>query len=276
MHGHGVPVPSVPLRAIFLSALALYAIVALSMYLLQRSLIYRPDRARRPPSEAGLAGVREDVLTAADGARIVTWRMEAKPGKPTILYFHGNGGHLADRAQRIEALQADGYGLLMVAYRGYSGSAGSPSETANVADALLAYDRLRAEGTPPDSIVLFGESLGTGVATQVAEAKSAAALILDSPYTSFADAAQHHYWWLPARLLIVDRYDIIGRIGRVYVPLLILHGEADDVVPVAMGRAVFAAANQPKQLVTFPGAGHIHHMPFGSFERVRAFIDGLR
>ena len=260
---------------VVLGVVAVYAAVLLAMFVFQRSFLYHPNRNHIDPASVPLPDVSELVLTAPDGERLIAWRVLPAPGQPTLLYFHGNAGHLAEREERIKALQKDGYGLLMLAYRGFSGSTGSPSEANNVADALMAYDWLRGQGVAADKIVLFGESLGTGVATQLALARPAAGLILDSPYTSMADAAQWHYPWLPAKWLLTDRYDIIGRIGQVHVPLLVLHSEADEVVPVAMGRAVFAAANQPKRMFTFPGARHIFHMSMGSFERVREFVEGL-
>jgi len=252
-----------------------YIVAGLAMYVFQRSLIYQPDRQLISPQDAGLAGVSEEILVAPDGARLVAWWAKAKTGRPTLLYFHGNAGHLAERAERIKAFQTDCFGVLMLAYRGYSGSTGSPSEAANVADAELAYDFLAAKGLAKRDIVLFGESLGTGVAVQVAQVRPAAGLVLDSPYTSLAAAGQFHYPWLPVLWLISDRYDTLSRIGTLHLPLLILHGEADEVVPVEMGRAVFAAANEPKKLITFPGAPHIHHSHLGSLERVREFVDAL-
>lgn len=266
------------MRFLLLTALVLavaYIAIAGAMYVFQRSLIYVPDPTRHRPAEAGLAGVDEHILATPDGNSIVAWWLKPAPGRRTILYFHGNGGHLADRAPRFKLLQQFGIGVLMMAYRGYSGSSGSPSEAANVADGVLAFDFLVAAGVKPGDIVLFGESLGTGVAVEVAQQRPAAGLVLDSPYTSLAAVGQFHYPWLPVERLILDRYDTLSRIGSLHLPLLILHGEADSVVPVAMGRAVFAAANEPKRIDTYPGAEHIYHLQFGSFSRVREFVDGL-
>ena len=253
-----------------------YIAIAAAMFVFQRSLIYVPDRTRRSPVEAGLAAVAEEVLTTPDGAKLIAWWLKPKPGKRTILYLHGNGGHLADRAPRFQVFQEFGIGVFMLAYRGYSGSTGEPSETANVADAAFAFDFLTSHGVAPRDIVLFGESLGTGVAVEVAQMRPAAGIVLDSPYTSLPAAAGSHYPWLPVTWLMLDRYDTIDRIGSLHIPVLILHGEADEIVPVAMGRAVFAAANEPKRIFTYPGAPHIHHIQFGSLTRVREFIEGLR
>jgi uncharacterized protein len=249
--------------------------VVLAMFVFQRSLIYVPDAVRKAPSETGLSGITEETIVTPDGARLVAWWLKAKPGHRTLLYFHGNGGHLVDRAPRFKIFDELGLGVLMLAYRGYSGSTGNPSEAANVADGLLAFDFLTGRGVPTSDIVLFGESLGTGVAAEVAQARPAAGLVLDSPYTSLAAVGQWHYPWLPVTWLLLDRYDTLTRIGQLHLPLLILHGEADEIVPVAMGRAVFAAANEPKKLMTYPGAKHIHHLQFGSMTQVREFAAGL-
>jgi uncharacterized protein len=260
-----------------LLAAGLYGAVVGLAYWQQRALIYHPGGARTEPSQAGLANVADLTLVTPDGERLVAWWSKAAPGKPTLLYFHGNAGHLSERSERIRFFQQAGVGMLMLAYRGFSGSTGKPSEAANVADALLAFDHLLANGVRKQDIVVFGESLGTGVAVQVAGLRQGfAGLVLDSPFTSMADAGAHHFWWLPVQLLISDRYDSRSRIGALHVPLLVLHGEADFTVPTAMGRAIFAAANEPKRIVTFPGAQHILHAQFGSLEIVRDFATSLR
>lgn len=257
--------------------LGLYVAIVGVAYWKQRALIYHPGGARLPPMQFGLAGVDDVTLANPDGEKLVAWWAKAAPGQPTILYVHGNAGHLSERSERIRFFQNSGIGMFMLAYRGYSGSTGSPSEAANVADAALAFDHLVASGVRKQDIVLFGESLGTGVAVQLAALRpGAAGMVLDSPFTSMADTGAVHYPWLPVGQLISDRYDSLTRIDALHLPLLILHGEADSVVPVAMGRAIYAAANQPKKIVTFPGAQHILHAQFGSLEIVRDFIGELK
>ena len=263
------------LIAAILAAVALYLLVAAAAYGFQRRLSYHPDTERVAPAARGLGFVREEVLTTPDGQQLVTWRMPAPPGRPTILYFHGNAAGLIDREIRIRIFDRDRYGLLMLAYRGFAGSTGSPGETANVADALLAFDRLVAEGVSPRDIVIFGESIGTGVAAQVAVQRRARALILDSPYTSFVDVARLRFPYLPVDLLLLDRYESKTYIANIGMPLLILHGEADEVVPVAMGREMFKLAREPKRIVTFPGAKHLFHADQGSFDRMREFLEKL-
>jgi hypothetical protein len=172
-----------------------------------------------------------------------------------------------------------GWGVYMMAYRGYSGSGGVPSEESNVADAKLAWRDLVGRGVQADSVILYGESLGTGVATRVALETPARGLVLDSPFTSIVDIGESRYPMLPVRWLLAHRYETIRVIGDLGLPLLVVHGEADGVVPVEMGRKVFAAAvrsREPKRLVTLPGAGHANHMRFGSFEAIASFVEALR
>jgi fermentation-respiration switch protein FrsA (DUF1100 family) len=260
-----------------LALVALYIAACIVGYWGPRALIYHPDRRRIAPASAGLNGVEERVLQTPDGERLIIWYGKASPGQPTLLYFHGNGGGLVDRAPRIERFMQAGYGVFMMAYRRYSGSSGAPTEAANVADAKLAYDTLVADGVPPQRIILYGESLGTGVATQVAVVRPAVGLILDAPYTSIADVGAASYPFLPVRLVLVDRYDTQRYIRDVHMPLLILNGEKDRVIPVAMGRKLYQIANEPKRLVTFPNGGHSDLYINGNtaLEAVRSWIAGL-
>jgi uncharacterized protein len=235
---------------------AVYALVAVAGYLAQRRLMYFPDVARVQPAEVSLAGVEERVLKTPDGERVIAWYGKARPGQPTLLYFHGNGGSLSIRSERIRRFMAEGWGVYMMTYRGYGGSSGSPTEVNNVADARLAYGALVLEGVDPSAIILYGESLGSGIATRIAVERPVAGLILEAPYTSIVDVGAQAYPFLPVRLFLVDRYETVKYIANVKVPLLILHGERDGVVPAAMGRELARLANEPKRLVIFPEGRH--------------------
>lgn len=256
-----------------IAASSIFALVAGGAFVLQRRLMYFPDTIRTAPASLGLEGVEERVIATPDGEQVIAWYAKAAPGQPTILYFHGNAGSLAARYERVRKFHASGRGMLMMTYRGYGGSTGRPSERANVADAGLAYDLLIREGVRPRDIILFGESLGTGVAVQIAASREVGGLIMDSPYTTMVETAALHYPWLPVGWLLLDRYESMRYIDRVRAPLLVLHGERDVIVPVAMGRAVFDAASEPKEIVTFPEAAHIQHYLFGSFDIVQRWID---
>jgi uncharacterized protein len=223
-----------------------------------------------------MPAVMERIIATPDGEKLIAWHGAAKPGQPTLLYFHGNGASLAGRYDIIAKYLARGRGVFMLAYRGYSGSTGSPSETDNIADAKIAFDTLTKLGVKPADIILYGESLGTGVAIQVGLEKPAAGIILDAPYTAIVDRAGEVYPWLPVSLLLKDRYESRRHIAGLHLPLFILHGEADQVIPVAMGRRLFALANEPKEILTLPGAGHNNHDLYGSFEAINDWIDRLR
>jgi uncharacterized protein len=266
----------VVIKTILFTLGALYLIVLAGMYFGQRRLLYFPDPTRTAPQTIGLQGVTERIIDTQDGQKIIAWHGPAKPGQPTLLYFHGNGGSLVGRSRLMAKYLARGRGILMMSYRGYSGSSGTPTEADNIADAKLAYEVLARDGVKPADIIFYGESLGTGVAVQVARDKPAAGIILDSPYTAVVDRAAELYPWIPVRLLAQDRYESRRHIPELQTPLLILHGEADQVIPVAMGRQLFALAREPKEIVTIPGAGHNNHDLFGSFEAINSWIDRLR
>lgn len=255
-----------------------YGLVVAAGFAMQRRLLYPVDRTYVSPAAAGLRNVTEQEIRGPDGVRVLAWYGAAKPGKPTLLYFHGNGGSLAVRTPRIERFMGEGWGVFMMTYRGYGGSGGSPTETDNIADAVRAYDTLVTKGVAATDIVLYGESLGTGVATRLALQRPAAGLILDAPYTSIPDVAQRAFWFLPVRLLMCDRYETSRIIDKINIPLLIIHGSKDTVVPVDMGRDLARLAREPKTLVVFPNGGHsnLYIDGNGALAAVRSFIDGLR
>jgi len=249
-----------------------WLVVVAGAYVVQRSLIFHPDVRRVAPEHAGLTGVRETLLATPDGEKLVAWWVPPEPDRPVMLYFHGNGGNFAVRATRLALFQSAGYGALMLSHRGYSGSTGSPSERALVADAQFALDWIVAHGISADRIVLFGESLGTGMAVQLAASRPVRAVILDSPYTSMADVAATRAPWLPVHWIMSDPFDSMAHIGQVRAPLLVVHGTDDDVVPYALGSKLFAAANEPKRLLTLPGAGHVAPLRDAAWVGIQAFL----
>jgi hypothetical protein len=242
---------------------------------LQRALMYEPLTDRIAPAAVGLPTAREELLQTPDGQRLVSWYIPAQAGRPTVVYFHGNGGGLAQRADRMGRYAGTGLGVFMMSYRGFSGSSGLPSEAANISDALLAYEHVRAKGVASSDLVLYGESLGTGVASQVAAQKPVGGLVLDAPYTSIVDVASYRYPFVPVAWAMSDRYDTMKVIGRVSAPVMIIQGARDRVVPPHMGREVYEAVTSPKKIITYPEAGHSDHWRFGSTNDVIAWIASL-
>jgi fermentation-respiration switch protein FrsA (DUF1100 family) len=258
-----------------LALIGVYLAVAVSLFIFQRRLIYHPGSAPyHTPADAGLDGIAREVrLETPDGVSLVAWQVKPAEGQPTLLYFHGNGGSLIDRADRIRRFARDGLGIFMLAYRGYAGSGGSPTETALVADAQLAYDHLISGGMRPEDIVVYGESLGTGISVQLAASRKVAAVVLDAPYTSIADIGQSLYPFIPVRLFLKDTFASIDYIGQIDAPLLVLHGSNDRTVPVALGRALYQAAAEPKELRILEGAGHSDIYLHGAMPPLRRFLD---
>lgn len=234
--------------------LAAYVSIAALMFVSQRRIMYQPFGRHLSASEAGLSGFEDVVLATADGERLAAYWKRAQPSRATIVYFHGNGGAAGGRAPRALALAEGGRGVLLVEYRGYPGSTGSPSEQGFALDADAADAFARANAGGP--VVLYGESLGSAVAVALAARSRPAALILDAPFTSMTDLARSRYGWLPVDVLLLDRFDSVSAIARTESPTTILHGTRDDVVPTRMGKALFAAARNPRRLVILDGSDH--------------------
>lgn len=261
-------------KSILLFALACYAGIVGLMYVAQRALMYFPERARTAPADAGFPQAREEVLQAADGTKVIVWYVPPRQDRPVFLYFHGNGGALRYRVTRFRHLTADGSGLVALSYRGYGGSEGAPSEAGLLADADAAYAFARARH-PQARLVVWGESLGTGVAVALAARTKVDALILEAPFTSAADIAFSAYPFLPVKLLMKDQFRSDERIGRVRAPILILHGERDRIVPFRYGRALFDLAPEPKRFAPMPLGEHENLDAHGAQDAVREFLDAV-
>jgi uncharacterized protein len=253
-------------------ALVYAGFVAL-LYVAQRKMMYLPDTTRYAPAALGLPSAEEVVLESADGEKIIVWHVPARGDKPVVLYFQGNGGGLNLRADRFRRLTADGTGLIALAYRGYGGSTGSPSEAGLLQDARAAY-AFAVGRYAPARLVPWGESLGTGVAVALASEQPVGRVLLESPFTSAADIAAAAYPFVPVRWLMKDPFRSDQRIGAVTAPVLILHGERDSVVPIAHGERLYGLIRAPKRFVRLAGADHNDHDQHGGLEAVRGFIAG--
>lgn len=245
-----------------------------AMFFLQRAVLFPvPSSERIAPAAAGFPQVEEHVVTTVDGEKIIVWHMPAKPGRPVILYFHGNGDYLAGFFARFRDIIADGTGIVAPAYRGYSGSTGKPGEEGLLQDAEAAWAFTTARYSA-DRVVVWGFSLGSGVAVALAAEHKIGKLILESPYSSVADVAASAFPILPVRWLLKDTFRSDLRIGRVKAPLLVMHGALDPTIPIVFGERLFALANEPKQFVRFPDGGHNDLDYFGAAAVARRFIGG--
>jgi fermentation-respiration switch protein FrsA (DUF1100 family) len=258
---------------------SLIAVIGL-FWTAQRKLIYFPTQAVGAASAIS-ADAEEVNFTTDDGLTLSAWWIPSTGDSrgSTIVVFHGNGGNRADRAPLAQALASQGFDLLLVDYRGYGGNPGSPSEEGLLLDAKAAVTYLESrQDVDPDKLIYFGESLGAAVAVAVAQEYPPSALILRSPFTSLPDVARTHYPYLPTGLLLRDRYPSIETIGALDVPVLVVAGSHDTIVPIAQSRELFDAAPRPKRFVTIAGADHndpaLTHGPL-LIDEVTSFLEGI-
>jgi alpha-beta hydrolase superfamily lysophospholipase len=236
-------------------AVAFYLGVCVWFAAYQRDMIYTLGGPRMTPAEAGAPWLKAVDIRTADGERLDGWWSPPTPGKGVVIFFHGTPSTLVDTVWHLNDLAQAGLGALAIDYRGYGGSTGRPSETGLREDARAAFDFVR-ETAPKARIAVFGESLGTGVAVDLARDRPVAGLVLNSPFASIADHFAQHLPPLPYRLLLTERFDSEGQIGGVGAPVMILAGTADDVTVIEEARRLFAATREPKRMIEVDGAGH--------------------
>jgi fermentation-respiration switch protein FrsA (DUF1100 family) len=244
------------LLSIVLPLVGLYLLMVGALYAFQRPMIFRADLSPAPPDLHGVPGFQEVSYRTGDGLDLRALYRPAAPGAPTLVYFHGNADGLSGSLQVTERLGAKGYGLLLVGYRGYDRNPGSPTEQGLYADGRAAMRWLSEHGVASSDTIIVGNSLGSGPATEMAASYPIAGLVLISGYTSLPDVGAAVYPFIPVRLLMRDRFDNIGKIGRVTAPILILHGTADGIIPYGHATALAAAAGNRARLVPFEGVGH--------------------
>jgi uncharacterized protein len=252
-------------------AVLLYAAFVVLLFVMERTFLYPASSERVTAAQAGVSDFQDLTLTTSDGEQLVAWWKAPQPGRAIILYFHGNGGSLSNRRDRVRLLTGDGRGLLIVSYRGYSGSTGTPTESGLREDARAAHTWL-ARQYKPERVVLYGESLGSGVAVRLASERPVGGLILEAPYTSTADVAKLTYWFVPVDILMRDQFRSIEAIKEVRRPLLVLHGEEDGLIPIRLGEKLYEAAPGPKRFIRLPGVGHLDALERGGLEPVRDFL----
>lgn len=205
------------------------------------------------------AGVPMEIVTLKtnDGLKLVAWYHQAlHPHLPTIIYFHGNAGNIGQRSNAVQPFFKKGYGVLLVTYRGYSGNPGEPSEKGLYQDGRAAIQFLKHQHIPDQCIVLYGESIGTAVAIQMAIEYHLGAIILQSPFTSLIDIGQFHYPFFPIKWLIKDQFNSLNKAEQIQSPVLVLYGEMDDIIPPKFSIQLFEALPTFKQMQSIPDIGH--------------------
>lgn len=239
------------------------------LWLFQRRLIYFPDPSPVPSAETVLDGGRDVTLRTEDGLELGAWFAPPRPGEGetdrglAVLVAPGNGGNRASRAGFAEELQRRGFAVLLLDYRGYGGNPGDPTEDGLLQDAVAATEALDELGYPPRRTIYFGESLGTGVVAALQERRPPAGLVLRSPFPELAAVGSHHYPWLPVRLLLRDRFPVVDHLAASDVPVTVVYGDRDSVVPTDLSAEVADEAPALVERVVIAGADHNDPVMFG-------------
>ena len=243
------------------------------IYFYQRNLLYHPSENNYQNDKMQF-NYDEIFIKVDEEIQLKSWLIQKDFKKfKTLVIFHGNAGHLSNRIYKLNELYKLDINILLISWRGFSGNKGSPTENNLYTDAKASIKWLNEQGVSNSQIILYGESLGSGIAVEVGKENNFNSIILESPFTSIENSAKIYYPYLPVRLLLKDRYDTISKIKMINTPILIMHGEKDDVVPISMGKELFKKANNPKQSHFTPEDDHM--MEFNSIlvKKIQDFIE---
>ena len=228
------------------SVVLAYFIIILFVYFYQRNLLYHPSENNYLNDKITF-NYEEIFIETYKKIKLKSWFIKKDLDKfKTILIFHGNAGNLFNRVYKLNELNKLDVNILLISWRGFSGNKGKPTEKNLYRDADEAVKWLNNQGVISKNIILYGESLGTGVATELGTSNAFGGIILESPFTSIANAAKIYYPYLPVSIILKDRYDSIGKIKNINTPIFIMHGKMDNIVPQQMGLELFEKANNPK------------------------------
>ena len=231
---------------IFGLAVLIYLIIAFVLYNYQRSLLYHPSENNYSGDKLTVS-IEKVKIENDDGIELLAWyHKKIKEKNKTILFLHGNAGSLENRIHKINHFNDMDVNFLIISWRGFSGNKGHPTEKGLYEDAKSGVNWLKKKGIKEKNIIIYGESLGTGIATEIAQNNNFAGVILESPFTSMVAAAKSNYPIFPIRLLLKDKYESDKKIKNIKSPILIMHGGKDKVVPFWMGKKLYELANQPK------------------------------
>jgi fermentation-respiration switch protein FrsA (DUF1100 family) len=258
-----------------LLGLITYLIVLTYIYLFQRNLLYHPSVNGYQGDEINF-NYEEVFIKNNEGIKLKAWlHKKDLINKKTILFFHGNAGNLTNRNYKLNELSKFDVNFLIVAYRGFSGNQGKPSEQGLYEDARSALDFLKIKGVKEKNLILYGESLGTAVAIETAKNKDLAGIILESPFTSMVELAQKYYPFLPVKFLLKDKYETIKKLPKINSPLLVLHGKIDNIVPFSMGKKVFEKAKEPKFKYFIDNDDHMMRYDQKLLNEIKKFISDI-
>lgn len=242
---------------LLLLATGIYVLLAVLLYLFQNRMVFLPDMPGRAlvatPLDSGFS-FEEVSIATSDGLQLHGWFVPAEQSKATVLFLHGNAGNISHRLDSIAIFRELGLDTLIIDYRGYGQSEGSPGEKGTYLDAQAALDYLVSNrGIEPERIVIFGRSLGGAIAAWLAAESAAAAVIIESCFSSALDMARRLYPFMPTRLITRLKYPVSDYVGRLNIPVLVIHSHDDEIMPFSMGQALFEAAAEPKAMLELTG-----------------------
>jgi len=255
------------------SIVVAYLVVLVFIYFYQRNLLYHPSENNYQNDEIKFE-YEEVNIEVENEIKLKSWLINKDFNKfKTLLIFHGNAGDLSNRIYKLNELNKLEINILLISWRGFSGNKGSPTEKNLYKDAEAAIKWLNKKNVNNNQIILYGESLGTGIAVEMAKKNDFNSIILESPFTSIENSAKIYYPYLPVKYLLKDRYDTISKIKMVESPIMIMHGEKDDVVPFSMGKELFEKANSPKQSYFTPDDDHMMEFNSSLLKNIKDFIE---
>jgi len=259
------------LSGILAAIIVLYLGLLIAMFLGQRSFLYHPDTNIEAPARYGVPQMH--ILVDDDQDGLTHWYgAPSKDSFPVIVLFHGNAGHVGYRAFKAKFFLEQGYGVLLAGYRGYGANSGSPTEQGLYEDARSALKALSLMDVDHNIIALYGESLGTGIAVQMALEGYGDALILEASYSSMVDVAFHHYPVFPISLLLKDQFNSAEKIDQIKLPKLFIHGQQDTIIPIKIGKRLYSKAAEPKQWHQIAAAGHNDLYEHGAAGEILKFL----
>ena len=234
------------ISTLFFSIILIYFIIVAYMYLNQRKLLYLPSENNYLDDQIDF-NFKEVFIDVEKNLKLKAWLIENNlKNKKTLVFFHGNAGNLSNRTYKLNQLSKLDLNIIILAWRSFSGNEGEPSEQNLYNDAKKTIDWLNSRGVKNKNIILYGESLGTGIAVELGQTNQFGGIILESPFTSMTNAAKNIYPWLPVKYLLKDKYDSEKKIKNLQIPILIMHGKKDNIVPFKMGKKLYDLANNPK------------------------------
>jgi len=261
------------LYLILSSLIVAYAVVIIFIYFYQRNLLYHPSENNYQDDKIQFS-YDEIFIKVDEEVKLKSWLIKKNFKKfKTLVIFHGNAGHLSNRIYKLNELYKLDINILLISWRGFSGNKGSPTEQNLYKDAEAAIQWLNENRVNNNQIILYGESLGSGVAVEIGKKNNFNSIILESPFTSMENAAKIYYPYLPVKLLLKDKYDSLSKITTIKTPILIMHGKKDDIVPFSMGKELFEKANSPKYSYFTPDDDHMLEFNDQILKSIKNFID---